>query len=115
MNKNLTAAIFWQESGDNPVGTAWLCSDCHLLTASHCVLDPQTQKSQGPFRLKFPLGDVPCDKIAWWDIGLDVALLAIDPASTSGSVHVRSTDGTPENGYARFAATFVPSDVCLPN
>jgi hypothetical protein len=83
LNKNLTAAIFWQASGANPVGTAWLCSDRHLLTASHCVLDPQTQKSQGPFRLKFPWGEVPCDKIAWWDIGLDVALLAIDPASTS--------------------------------
>src|SRR5574338_1572768 len=38
-----------------------------------------------------------------------------EPMSTSGSVQLRFTSGTPVNGYRRLAATAVPNDACRPN
>lgn len=83
--KPLTAAIFWKQFPDKVAGTGWLCSDRYLLTAAHCVLDLRhTELNNGPFQLRFPWGQIVCEEIAWWDVELDVALLAIDPASIAG-------------------------------
>lgn len=83
--KPLTAGIFWTQFPNNVAGTGWLCSDRYVMTAAHCVLDlKHPADNKGPFTLRFPWGTVVSTGIAWQDVDLDVALLAIDPAATAG-------------------------------
>lgn len=83
--KPLTARIFWQQEPNIIAGTGWLCSDRYLLTARHCVRDVNPpEEYHGPFKLLFWGGEeIISDEIVWEDAQLDVALLAIDPASVA--------------------------------
>jgi hypothetical protein len=63
----------------------------------------QPEVFQGPFQLKFPWGEVTCEEIVWSDVGLDVALLALDPSLTSSAsqdLKELRTNVTPASGAA---------------